>query len=204
MTEDLLPGSSLSAGASRPGTASSGHENHTSTFQSGIGSTKEHSSQSPAPQDPETLSAAHRAYLKSLTHCLFLTDTPFTQMLRDLLTRIDHFCALISNLGTAQQNLDLEADEGVFDSLANYAADEKEILQNLHKGRSQVENGIKTVIDRLREIDEARLGGGRDPFSISSAPWSAYVPWRGASVDRLLMKLDFHGSSVVTEKDIEG
>jgi hypothetical protein len=100
-----------------------------------------------------------------------------------------------------QQNLDLESDEGVVDSLANYAQDEREIWLELREARTDVDNRLNELIDRLRDIDDSRLNDGKTPLDLGNkdlngnsvplgAHADAYVPWKAAGVDRLLMKLD--------------
>jgi hypothetical protein len=161
--------------------------------------------------DPESLTVAHRRYLASLAQALFLTDVPYTSALRSFLTDTDHLVGLISRLETVQRNLDLEADEGVVDALADYAREERLLWQDLRDAREAVEEGMKEIISRLRDIDDSRAGEGRkgldyaptttarDNKEILSHPSVAsedtYVPRKAAGVDRLLMKLDFSGLS---------
>ena len=167
------------------------------------------STQLPRTQhDPETLTVAHRRYLLTMVQALFLTDRPFTKALRFLLTSVDHFIALVVRLESIQRNMDLETDEGVVDSLVDYAGEEKEVWQALSAARGEVETGIKALVARLKDIDDSRSGEGRTMFGMSKSPrenWSMYqqngtgteanmghyAPRKAAGVDRLLMKLDF-------------
>lgn len=143
-----------------------------------------------------------------MVQALFLTDRPFTKALRFLLTSVDHFIALVVRLESIQRNMDLETDEGVVDSLVDYAGEEKEVWQSLSAARGEVETGIKVLVARLKDIDDSRSGEGRTMFDMSKNPrenWSMYqqngtgteanlghyVPRKAAGVDRLLMKLDF-------------
>jgi hypothetical protein len=149
--------------------------------------------------DPETITVAHRSYLVSISHALFLTDVPFTHTLRDLLTKVDHFIALITHLQTVQVHLDLETDQGVIDSLANHAEDEKKVWVNLQIARSDLDKGISELFTRLRDIDDLRVdvGANRGGEAAASVPgadnarMNEYIPWKPAGVDRLLMSLDF-------------
>ncbi|PWY89027.1 hypothetical protein BO70DRAFT_159218 [Aspergillus heteromorphus CBS 117.55] len=158
--------------------------------------------------DPETLTAAHRRYLFCLVESLFLTDVPFTQALRALLTSVEHFLALVIRLESIQRNMDLETDEGVIDALVDYAGEERDVWQSLSAARASVEAGIKDAVARLRDIDDSRSGEGRQMFGFvkdSRENWSfhptngpatdpglcQYVPRKASGVDRLLMKLDF-------------
>ncbi|KAL1957405.1 hypothetical protein VTO42DRAFT_6085 [Malbranchea cinnamomea] len=193
----LDSGQSPASENSRPGTSSSaryqgilGEADDTSTVWS---ATKTHR------HDPEAIAVAHRIYLANLSQCLFIADIPFTRALRDLLTKVDLYIALITQLQTVQQNLDLEEDEGVVDSLADYAADEKRIWTELRQARASLETAITELIARLRDIDDSRLTEGKRLFDYGDyagdksqfGEWTnEYVPWKGAGVDRLLMSLD--------------
>ncbi|WEW57407.1 hypothetical protein PRK78_002874 [Emydomyces testavorans] len=185
---------SSSPGNSRPGTAKSKQVD-----DQGDISYPQH--------DPEAITIAHRAYLAYITQSLFLTDVHFTRALRTLFTHIDHFISLITQLQTVQQNLDLETDEGVFDSLANYSQDEQQIWSELCDARIKLDDGITEVISRLRDIDDNRLAegirmfefrnntnqdssAGGDAQAFFSERTNSYIPWKAAGVDRLLMKLD--------------
>lgn len=189
--------SSRTPGNSRPGTARS---RQVDTQESHV-----------YPQhDPETITIAHRMYLSCVAQYLFLTDIPYTSALRALLTHTDRFIFLIIQLQTIQQNLDLEADEGVFDSLANHTQDERRVWAEICDVRTQVDDAIAELIARLRDIDENRLAEGIRMFdfrtqvvpnsatagnteTFSSERINAYVPCKAAGVDRLLMKLDTGG-----------
>ncbi|EGD86017.1 hypothetical protein H112_06940 [Trichophyton rubrum D6] len=189
------PQSSYGQG-SRPGTASS-----STTFY--------HS------HDPETINIAHRTYLSHLIQSLFLTDVPFTRTLRSLISHVDRFVSLLGQLQTIQQNLDLETDQGVFDSLQDYAQDETEVWAEVSAARTDLESSMTELIARLRDIDDHRTTKGATSLDIStrhSPPefrWvkgndetmrgrldnNVFVPWRAAGVDRLLMRLEFGGAS---------
>ncbi|RAL14967.1 putative gamma-tubulin complex component GCP4 [Aspergillus homomorphus CBS 101889] len=195
------------ATSSRPGTASSSKSKQTSgplpsAPASNVSSDNSHDIRR---HDPETITAAHRRYLFTLVQALFLTDVPFTKALRSLLTGIEHFIALVVRLENIQRNMDLETDEGVFDSLVDYAGEEREVWQALGAAQIGVEGGIRDVVSRLRDIDDSRSGEGRQLFDMvkdtgddwSYQPMGAepglhhYVPRKAAGVDRLLMKLEF-------------
>ncbi|KAK2731971.1 hypothetical protein FQN55_004299 [Onygenales sp. PD_40] len=213
--DDVRPKSSR---GSRPGTAfSSATHNDSSTTPvlrpTGFADSQSQKEKKPPQHDPETITAAHRAHLISIIQALFITDVPFTRTLRTLLTTIDHFIAMITRLETVQQNLDLEEDEGVVDSLADYAQEERNILHDLSESRVEVDEGIADLIGRLRDIDDNRLADGRRGFDLGNhnnlngnGSWngdpgmfaegaSAYVPYKPAGVDQLLMKLDLFSSN---------
>ena len=191
---------------SRPGTASSSQHVDTSTL-SGAGAilgTSQYSTQSKGQRhDPETLTVAHRRYLSILAQSVFLTEVPFVRSLRSLLTTIDHLISLVSRLEIVQRNLDLEADEGVVDNLADYGHEEMEIWHDLREARDDVDACTQDVVSRLRDIDDSRSGEGRRGFELptdhnellditdQSDQNNIYTPRRAAGVDRLLMKLDF-------------
>jgi hypothetical protein len=189
---------------SRPGTASAAkHASHKPGLRQLISQQGQPLlSQPQQNHDPESITVAHRRYLSSLIQFLFLTEVPFTSALRSFLTSIDHLVALISRLETVQRNLDLEADEGVVDALADYAQEEHSLWSELRDARESAETGIKEIVSRLRDIDDSRSGEGRKMFDLSSSaaattgPAEArdeYIPRKAAGVDRLLMKLDFAG-----------
>ncbi|KAF3482218.1 Spc97/Spc98 family protein [Arthroderma uncinatum] len=187
---------SSSGQGSRPGTASS-----TNTLY--------HS------HDPETINIAHRTYLAHLIQSLFLTDVPFTRTLRALIAHVDRFVSLLGQLQTIQQNLDLETDEGVFDSLQDYSQDEARVWAEVSTARTSLERSMTDLIARLRDIDDHRITKGATSLDASTrhvAPelrWvkgneetlrgrqenNIFVPWRAAGVDRLLMRLEFGGAS---------
>ncbi|KAL4807700.1 gamma-tubulin complex component protein [Aspergillus unguis] len=178
---------------SRPGTASSSKAR-----------VEEKDEETPRRHDPEALTAAHRRYLFSLVQSLFINDIPFTQALRGLLSKIDHFIALVIRLESIQRNMDLETDEGVVDALVDYASEEREVWQALRAARADTEKGINEVVARLRDIDDSRTEEGRMMFEPTNAAGSwlmghvngcSYRPRKAAGVDRLLMKLDFGTST---------
>lgn len=184
---------------SRPGTASSSKAQSFGTneqAEEGSGVSRRH--------DPEALTAAHRRYLFSLVQSLFINDTPFTHALRELLSRIDHFIALVVRLESIQRNMDLETDEGVVDALVDYAGEEREVWQALRGARANTEKGINEVVARLRDIDDSRTDEGRMMIEPANATGSwlngqvngcSFRPRKAAGVDRLLMKLDFGTST---------
>ncbi|KAL4909317.1 hypothetical protein BDW74DRAFT_80115 [Aspergillus multicolor] len=150
----------------------------------------------PRRHDPEALTAAHRRYIFSLVQLLFINDAPFTEALRGLLAKIDHFIALVIRLESIQRNMDLESDEGVVDALVDYATEEREVWHALREARGDTEKGINQVIARLRDIDDSRAEEGRmmfEPSTSATSHWSgcSFRPRKAAGVDRLLMKLDF-------------
>lgn len=174
------------------------------------------SATAPATQqhDPETITVAHRCYLSSLAKSLFLNEVPFTSSLRSFLTSLDHLIALVSRLETVQRNLDLEADEGVVDALADYGKEESAIKDDLQDAHRAVQTNIKDIISRLRDIDDSRSvdQGHRRVFGATETGRSMenrnmYIPRRAAGVDQLLMKLDFAGLSdnpeVIDDEDDE-
>ncbi|KAI9367368.1 gamma-tubulin complex component protein [Aspergillus egyptiacus] len=190
-----------SIAGSRPGTASSSRPRKFSHALETDERSEESGSESTRSKrhDPESLTSAHRRYLFTLVQSLFLNDVPFTKALRDLLTQIDRFIALVIRLESVQRNMDLETDEGVVDALVDYASEEREVWQTLRTAQNDVEKGISEVVARLRDIDDSRAGEGRMMFEpvtnhtygSSQATECSYVPRKGAGVDRLLMKLDF-------------
>lgn len=146
----------------------------------------------PAPRDPEVLATAQRRFLETVTQALLLRDAPFTRLLRTMLVHIDELVAYILRLQSIQHNLDLEEDEGVVDALANNEQEQKEVQLELDRSRKRVDSDMKAVVGRLRELDAAKVDTAfeGDEF-VGADEKQEYVPWRGPSVERLLMKLDF-------------
>ena len=194
---------SPSAKSSRPGTASSVREADSlrashNTFGTSRSSQASIEAREVANRnDPATLAQAHQSYLRSLTAALLLTNDRFVSTLRDLLGTIDHFVALFGRLLPVQQALDLQEDEGVVDTLANYAADEKEILSEMERSRTVLETCLMELAEKVREVDDQRgndelkIQTMTDAFDEAGFGGSLYVPWRGRTIDRLTMRLEF-------------
>lgn len=154
--------------------------------------------QSATPRDPETLSTAHRTYLRTLARHLLLTQPIFTDPLYTLLVSIDHLVATIHRLHSTWSSMDLETDAGVLDAFSDLEADEKEIIPALRGLEESVRNGVGEVIEALRvlEVDgnfAAELEGDADVGEEDVFGGEGYVPRRVGGVNRLLMKLDFGG-----------
>lgn len=142
----------------------------------------------PAHRDPETLAAGHRAFLAALTYALFLTDAPYTKELRSLLSNVDQLIALFGRLLEIQQRIDLEQDSGL--ETDHIEEDERKINLELDRARKRVDSDLKSVINRLRQLDHQRIGAGRY-LDLSHVDTGGFEPWKGGGVDRLLMKLEF-------------
>ncbi|KAK3114331.1 hypothetical protein LTR53_007458 [Teratosphaeriaceae sp. CCFEE 6253] len=141
-----------------------------------------------AQRDPETLSAAHRAFCAALAYALMLTDMPFTRELRSLLGNIDALVAFFNSLLNVQQRLDLESDE---DGESDFTTGEEARLSlELDRARKKVDSDARSVVHRLRQLDHERIGLGRY-LEVDMAESGAFEPWKGGGVDRLLMKVDF-------------
>ncbi|RYP60888.1 hypothetical protein DL769_007942 [Monosporascus sp. CRB-8-3] len=176
---------------------------HATASQSG------HHQKSAAQQhDPQTLSTAHRLYLRALTQHLLLTRASFTDPLYALLIHIDHLVALIHRLDGIWTSIDLEADEGVVDAFSNLEAEEKDVLASLRDVEAKVKRGIEDATGALRSLSMdsaflAELEGDDDGFDAEEGESAEaggygdeagiYRPRRVGGVDRLLMKLDFGG-----------
>ncbi len=166
--------------------------------------------------DPQTLSAAHRLYLRAVARRLMLTRASFTDALYALLIHVDHLVALVHRLDGIWRSLDLEADEGVVDAFSNLDAEERDVLASLRDVEARVKRAVEAAIAALRALstDPAFLaeleGAGEEgeeedennpvePDSNGSGSGGGgddgdaarYRPRRIGGVDRLLMKLDF-------------
>lgn len=153
--------------------------------------------QATTPRDPESLSTAHRTYLRTLARHLLLTQPTFTDSLYTLLVSIDHLVATIHRLHSTWSSMDLETDAGVLDAFSDLEADEKEIIPTLRGLEKSVRKGVGEVIEALRvlEVDgnfAAELEGDMDVGEDVSGG-EGYVPRRVGGINRLLMKLDSGG-----------
>jgi hypothetical protein len=141
-----------------------------------------------AQRDPETLAAGHCAFLAALTYALFLTDVHYTKELRSLLGNVDQLIALFVRLLETQQKIDLEQDAGL--ETVHVEEDERKISLELDRARKRVDSDLKSVINRLRQLDHERIGAGRY-LDLGHVDTGGFEPWKGGGVDRLLMKLEF-------------
>jgi hypothetical protein len=151
--------------------------------------------------DPEALASAHRRFLSSVAYSLLLTDQPFTKALRTLCTHVDELVAYITRLTKIQQNLDLEEDEGVEDYAQNYKKEEREVSLEMDRARRRLDSDLKTLVERLREIDSERIGASAPGTAGGAAMEGAYEPLRVGGIDRLLMKLDWSGEDEEEETE---
>ncbi|KAK5165050.1 uncharacterized protein LTR77_009147 [Saxophila tyrrhenica] len=151
-----------------------------------------------APRDPESLAAGHRAFLASLVYVLLLNDIPYTKELRSLLGNVDNLIAFFKRLLDIQQKLDMEHDAG---GETGYTAEEEaRIALELDRARKKVDSDLRSVVNRLKQLDQERIGSGRY-LSAMSMESGGFEPWKGGGVDRLLMKLEF-GRMTVDEYDL--
>ncbi len=140
------------------------------------------------PRDPETLALGHRAFLTSLVYALLLNDIPYTKDLRSLLGNVDGLIAFFNRLLDIQQKLDIEHDA---DGETEYTMDEeRRIALELDRARKKVDSDLKSVVNRLKQLDQERIRSGRY-LSATGAESGGFEPWKGGGVDRLLMKLEF-------------
>lgn len=145
-------------------------------------------SEPPAQRDPETLASGHRAFLASLTYALLLTDVPYTSELRSLLGNLDNLIALFIRLLDLQQKVDLERVTGGESALS--VEEESNATLELDRWRKRVDSSMKSVVGRLRQIDHERIGSLRY-LNLRPVEEGDFEIWKGGSVDRLLMKLEF-------------
>lgn len=151
--------------------------------------------------DPETLSVAHRLYLRCLTQRLLLTQQVFTAPMYNLLIHTDHLVALVHRLDGIWTSMDLESDEGVVDAFSNLEAEEVDVKTNLARLEVKIKKSVEEVIKVLRNlsVDPAFLaeiendGLVDDEDYLTDDDQKKYIPRRTGGIDRLLMKLDFGG-----------
>lgn len=153
---------------------------------SGIDTADDRTSSS-AQKDPETLASGHRIFLASLIYALLLSDVPFTRELRSLLGNIDRLVAFFTRLFDIQQKLDLEHESG--GETGHTREEEQRISLELDRARKKVDSDLKSVVGRLRHLDQERIGAGR--YLDLGRSERGFEAWKGGGVDRLLMKLEF-------------
>ena len=173
--------------ATRPGSADSA----SGTFGASTSTQRSMRPPEPALHDPETLTVAHGTYLSSLTRALLLDDSRFTKELRAFLGSIDYLSALMARLDSVYQHLDLESDLGIVEPFTNYAIEEKEVMRELRSAKEKVASGVQALVEALRDIDTARVGGDTLRAGMPVEGEDLFVPQMGGGVDRLLLKLDF-------------
>lgn len=171
--------SRFEAWVKEPATSSSNDDSGVETEDSAQDST--------AQKDPETLASGHRIFLASLIYALLLNDIPYTRDLRSLLGNVDNLIAFFTRLLDIQQKLDLEHGSG--GETGYTVAEEQRISLELDRARKKVDSDLKAVINRLRQLDQERIGSGR--YLDLGRSESGFEPWKGGGVDRLLMKLEF-------------
>ncbi|KAF4446372.1 hypothetical protein F53441_9995 [Fusarium austroafricanum] len=168
------------------------------------------------PQDPQTLSTAHRLYLHTLIHRLLLTQPTFTQPLYNLLIHIDYLVAHLHRLHAIYTSIDLEEDAGVVDVNIDHESEERDVKRRLHDIESRVRSGIEDVVAALRalesdpiftaewegdtapatatateEDDEDQQRNGRARDTDDAEERGGFTAARVGGINRLLMKLDF-------------
>jgi len=161
--------------------------------------------ETPLKHDPETLASAHRAFLESLTHSLLLTDGPFTLTLRTLITNIDHLVAHFERL----QQIRAEIDQYPFATSDQEGPppfvieEETQVELELDRARKRADGDMRSLVSRLRRLDEERAGAGNSATEFGAGPggMGGFVPLRAGGVDLLLMKLDFGRMSEVETAD---
>ncbi|KAI4149843.1 MAG: hypothetical protein LQ340_004415, partial [Diploschistes diacapsis] len=144
-------------------------------------------------RDPEILASAHRVYLHALLRDLLLTDPPFTKSLKTLLARCDHLVALTNRLNTIVEAL--QAHEHATGGLSalepppHLVQEELDIQSRLAEASKGVGSLLKSLEQRLNEIDQERLGQALTGLKIDEGE-VRFNPWKGGGVRSLLMRLD--------------
>lgn len=162
----------------------------TVSMDGGETKTGNESQQKPMQRDPETLATGHRIFLASLTYALLLTDHAYTAELRSLLGNVDNLIAFFIRLLDLQHKVDLEADTTGESSFT--AEEERNAALDLDRSRKKVDSAMKSVVNRLRQLDQERIGSERYlNLRASAGEEGDFEVWKGGGVDRLLMKLEF-------------
>ncbi|KAI4158475.1 MAG: hypothetical protein LQ342_007395 [Letrouitia transgressa] len=152
--------------------------------------------------DPESLMTAHRRFLSSLCRSLLLDHKSFTTQLRSFLTLVDHMVALVDRLNLVHQRLDLELENDIRDTFANYGLEEDELVADLQTSCAKVDNSILGLVEILRDIDSRRTRS-RCNQSRFLRDDKEFAPHLNTSLDRLLLKLDYTSPQTTASKPSE-
>ncbi|GAB7338885.1 hypothetical protein MBLNU457_5567t2 [Dothideomycetes sp. NU457] len=148
--------------------------------------------------DPETLASGHRAFLVSLVYAILLTDDQYTKSLRALVSNIDMLIGYFERLQALRSEIDMCPPEAVSQFTTT---EEAQVALELDRARKRTDSDMKSLVARLRELDEERIGSGRYK-DLTGVETGGFVPWReGGGVDRLLMKLDFGRMTEIEARD---
>lgn len=157
--------------------------------------------------DPESLTHAHRCYLDALAQSLLLHEVTFTAPLRRLMTSIDHTIALMQRLDTLQTSLDNETDARSDHSTSHYSVDEQNVLTDLRLSLPKVDNGIKELVQMLRNIDNAKTSGkAAGPVNQGTrkeTDRTVFEPWSTRGLDRLLLKFDYQNAGRLSLQQVD-
>lgn len=160
-------------GSSRPGTKHSyvsipAGSRPMTRHSPGVGTSNLHSRSQAAP----SLSAAHTAFVKSLSKFIFFIPStptvsattpsnvptslksPLTQLGLLLVSTI-HYASLFTRLQSIHTGLDLQEDEGVEDAFSDFAGDEVSTLREMERVGMKVDEGRREVVSGLVSV-----GGG--------------------------------------------
>jgi len=148
--------------------------------------------------DPETLATGHRAFLASLVYAILLTDDQHTRTLRTMVSNIDMLIGYFERLQALRSEIDICPADAVSQFTTN---EEAQVALELDRARKRTDSDMKSLVARLRELDEERIGSGRYK-DLTGVETGGFVPWReGGGVDRLLMKLDFGRMTEIEARD---
>ncbi|KAI5785599.1 gamma-tubulin complex component protein [Peziza echinospora] len=140
-------------------------------------------------QDPESLAKAHRLFLTFLLRSLFLSDTTFPSLYRNLLETCGTLCTWISRL----EKLHSLADLGV-DSTANSPEEESQVtsqMSELNEACENIRRLLSRLVERLHGMDEERSKGGGGLVGLLIAGEAEDGSGGGGKIDRLLMRLNW-------------
>jgi hypothetical protein len=104
-----------------------------------------------------------------------------------MIRNVDALVALVVRLRSIQESLDLEEDEGVVDPMGDFAKQEEEVKRELSRARKRVDAGTRAVVEKLRAIDSDTGDADDEEDAREDA---TFVPYRGAGVERLLMRIE--------------
>ena len=165
------------------------------------------SDRGPLLHDPEVLMQKHATELSALGRGLLLTDAVFPSALHSLFQRCDHLIALIHRLAGVHQTTLALFGTGNSSDGALGIQEEQGLQTALDKARGEVDEALRKVTTRLKEIDRDGLtissGGGQeetdreaegkgDGHEGLATSWSQSGVSGGGGLERLLVRLDLN------------
>ena len=142
-------------------------------------------------RDSETLTQAHKRYLKTLGRALLLHDQQFTRSLRQLLGRVDHIVGLFQRLEVVVKAL-IASESAEASGPDHLQREEQSLAADLRK--AGLNDVLSKVTQRLKDIEmeqlETGIQGLNTDFDGADDNQTRFTPWFGAGISILTMRLE--------------